>query len=387
MLAMMGDNIEHVISYWVMFQSFQSPVLAGYAVVSHWLPFLLFSVYSGSLADRYDCRRLTQLSMLMFAAVSVCWGLLFITGTLEVWHTLILLAIHGWAGVLWFPATSLIVYDVVGRDDLQSGVRLSATARQLGILMGPAIGGGLMLAFGPGVGILTNALVYLPLVAWCMMVPHTGHRREALDAPRGRAVGVGDAVSVLHEVSSNRVVLSMILLSGAIAITIGNAFQSLMPEFAVALNSSDTGKGYTVLQLALAAGAVVGGLVLEAGGFLRPRAMTAILGGALFALSVLGFALARNYAVALLLLVAVGALRIAVSSMAQALVQLRSPVAMQGRVMGVFSMAQSGLQVGSGISVGLIGGLIGVHWSLGLSAAALLAATVGLYFYTRTAPD
>jgi len=51
--AMMADNIEHVISYWVMFEKFQSPALAGFAVVSHWLPFLLFSVYSGALADRY----------------------------------------------------------------------------------------------------------------------------------------------------------------------------------------------------------------------------------------------------------------------------------------------------------------------------------------------
>src|SRR6516225_3660119 len=53
-LAMMADNIEHVISYWVMFRKFHSPALAGFAVLSHWLPFLLFSVASGVLADRFD---------------------------------------------------------------------------------------------------------------------------------------------------------------------------------------------------------------------------------------------------------------------------------------------------------------------------------------------
>ena len=52
-LAMMADNIEHVISYWVVFQKFHSPALAGFAVLSHWLPFLLFSVAVGSLADRF----------------------------------------------------------------------------------------------------------------------------------------------------------------------------------------------------------------------------------------------------------------------------------------------------------------------------------------------
>ena len=47
-LSMMGDSIEHVISYWVLFQQFHSPALAGFAVISHWVP-SLFSVYSGAL--------------------------------------------------------------------------------------------------------------------------------------------------------------------------------------------------------------------------------------------------------------------------------------------------------------------------------------------------
>jgi hypothetical protein len=56
-LAMMADNIEHVITYWALWQKFHSPALAGFEVISHWVPFLLFSVYFGALADRYDCRR------------------------------------------------------------------------------------------------------------------------------------------------------------------------------------------------------------------------------------------------------------------------------------------------------------------------------------------
>src|SRR5262245_1800705 len=62
LVSMTADNIEHVISYWVIFQAFHSPALAGFVVISHWVPFLLFSVYAGALADRYDCRRLIQIS-------------------------------------------------------------------------------------------------------------------------------------------------------------------------------------------------------------------------------------------------------------------------------------------------------------------------------------
>ena len=47
LLSATADNIEHVISYWVIFQAFHSPTLAGFAVISHWVPFLLFSVYAG----------------------------------------------------------------------------------------------------------------------------------------------------------------------------------------------------------------------------------------------------------------------------------------------------------------------------------------------------
>ena len=83
MLAMMADSIEHVISYWMIFEKFHDPALGGYAVFSHWLPFLLFSVWSGALADRFDPRRLIQLGMLLFMLASVAWGVFFANGPVE----------------------------------------------------------------------------------------------------------------------------------------------------------------------------------------------------------------------------------------------------------------------------------------------------------------
>src|SRR4051794_36454596 len=99
--AMMADNIEHVISYWVLFQKFQSPALAGFAVLSHWLPFIFFSITVGALADRYDPRRIIQCGMGLFIIASLGWAWLFFTDTLEMWHAVVLLVIHGCAAVLW----------------------------------------------------------------------------------------------------------------------------------------------------------------------------------------------------------------------------------------------------------------------------------------------
>src|ERR1051325_10768789 len=84
-LAMMADNVEHVITYWVLWNKFHSAALTGFEVISHWVPFLLFSVYFGSLADRFDCRRVIQAAQGLFMLVSIGWGVLFLTDTLAVW--------------------------------------------------------------------------------------------------------------------------------------------------------------------------------------------------------------------------------------------------------------------------------------------------------------
>src|SRR5450432_4309963 len=108
MLTMMADNIEHVVSYWVMFQKFHSPALGGFAVVSHWLPFLAFSVAVGALNDRFDSRRIIQAGALLFVVASAGWGYFFVTGTLHMWQAMMLLVIHGCAGVLWVTSSQML---------------------------------------------------------------------------------------------------------------------------------------------------------------------------------------------------------------------------------------------------------------------------------------
>src|SRR5271156_6435300 len=186
-LAMMADNIEHVISYWMAFQKFHSAALAGFAVISHWAPFLLFSVAAGALADRFDPRRLIQCGMGLFITASLGWSYFFITDSLQMWHAMVLLVIHGCAGVLWQTPNQLLLYDIVGPANLMSAVRLNATARYLGVLVGPAVGGVILLALGPAHGILLNTLFYLPVVLWLGNAPY-GPKFRAGAAPPPRAV-------------------------------------------------------------------------------------------------------------------------------------------------------------------------------------------------------
>ncbi|MBN8886245.1 MAG: MFS transporter [Rudaea sp.] len=377
-LAMMADNIEHVISYWVIHEHFNSPALGGFAVISHWLPFLLFSVYSGALADRFDPRRMIQLGMTLFMCVSILWGVLFITGTLQVWHAAALLIVHGMAGVLWGPPSQLLLHDIVGREHLQSAVRLNATARQLGMLMGPGVGGALLLWLGPNVGILTNALLYLPFILWLAVAPYGPKFRTAGAAVATRAVrSLGDIWRALQEIAQHRVILAMTLLAGCASLFIGNAYQAQMPGFAHDLGQGKADFFYSMLLGADAAGALTAGFVLESRGLLQPRARTACVLAMIWCVALGSFALTSSYPLALALLFVAGFVELSFNAMAQTLVQLEAPAEMRGRAIGVFSMFAMGMRMFSGITVGLAGARIGIHWSLALSAAVLFVV-IGL---------
>jgi len=378
MMAMTGDNMEHIITYWAMFQEFRSPMLAGYAVISHWLPVLLFGLYSGALADRFDCRRLIQVSTAVTTTAQLGWGYLLITDQLEVWHVVVLLTMHGIAALFHGPATQLIMHDMVGREDLQSAVRLSATGRQLGVLVGPALGGLLMLWVGPGVALLLNATMQLPLAIWLLFTPYTGHMREQTGDVGRRSLAPREVVGTVRELAKNPAVVTMLLAAGMTALLVGHAFQAQMPEFAEDLGDPDGGHGYTALQMASATGALLGGIALEAGGFLRPTVPAGILCATLFALTVVAFAAAPSMEFAVVLLFLTGVFRLAFSATAQTIVQLQAPSHLRGKALGLFSTAQMGLQVGSGFTVGVVGAFIGIHWSLGLSAVALAAGTIML---------
>ena len=383
LLAMMADNIEHVISYWICWQKFHSPALGGFAVVSHWLPFLLFAVPVGALADRFDPRRLIQCGMALFIAASLGWGMFFLTDTLQMWHAMLLLVLHGCAGVLWQTSSQMLLHDIAPKDTLQSAVRLNATARSLGVLVGPAVGGVLMLLLGPTRGILVNAAFSLPLVLWLVNAPY-GPRFRAEPRPSPRAVrGFADITQTLRDIAPDRLLTGMLALAGTASFFIGNSYQAQMPAFAHDLGHGDPGVSYSALLAADAAGALLAGVVLESVGRLKPAARTAMTIAAGWALALAGFSQAHAYGLALALLFLAGFLELSFSSMVQTLVQLNAPTASRGRVLGLFNMASLGMRTFSGVTVGLVGSSIGVHGSL-LVAGLLMCATA-LVLRVRTA--
>jgi MFS family permease len=366
-LAMMADNIEHVISYWVAFQKFHSPALGGFAVLSHWLPFLLFSVSVGGLNDKVDSRRLIQLGMALFIIASLGWGLLFVTDTLTMPAAMALLVVHGLAGVFWQTSSQVLLHEIAGPDLLPSAVRLNATGRYLSVLVGPAVGGAIMLGLGPSRGIFVNTIFYVPLVLWLMRAPYG---KKGASAPSRQAVrGLADIMQTIREARGVPVLALMMLLAGCASFFVGNSYQAQMPGFAVDLGHGDPGVAYTILLGADAAGALVAGFLLEtSGGLLKTEPASALKLATLWACVLAAFACVRNYPLALGLLFCAGFFELSFSSMAQTIVQLHAPSASRGRMLGLYNMAALGLRAFSGITVGLAASASSIHISLAASA-------------------
>lgn len=383
-LAMMADSIEHVISYWMVFQKFHSPALGGFAVLSHWLPTLLFGVFAGALADRYDSRRLIQIGMLLFMSCSLTWGVLFITGWIEAWHSVVILTVHGIASVFWGTPGQVLLHDIVGRERLPSAVRLSATSRYLGLLAGPAVGGTILLALGPAYGIFLNVVFYAPLLLWLWKAPY-GPRYQK-DRPPPRPVrGIADVVMTIEGIRYNRIITAMILLAGSASFFVANGYQAQMPEFAADLGHGNAGVYYSVLLSADAAGALLAGIMLESTGWLQPRLATPFVLVMIWCCALGSFAMTRSYPLAVGLMFVAGFVELSYNSMNQTLVQLHAPTSIRGRVLGLYSMAQMGLRSFAGISVGVLGSAIGIHHSLFFAVSILFAITVFLFVIIRPA--
>jgi len=291
---------------------------------------------------------------------------------------MLLLSLHGCAGVFWLTSSQVLLYDVVGPAGIASAVRLNATARYLGMLAGPGVGSLILRTLGPNHGMFLNAVFYLPLLVWLIRAPYGRHFRSG-EGPKRAVRGLSDILETLRDVRGLPVLASMILLAGGASFFVGNSYHAQMPTFATDLGHGDPGAAYTALLGADAAGALLGGLLLETGrSLLRIEPSSALKLAALWACALAAFALVRSYPLALLCLFLAGFFELSFSSVTQTIVQLQAPSAIRGRVLGLFNMSSAGLRAFSGITVGLVGSVLSVHVSLALAAGAFMLVALAL---------
>jgi sugar phosphate permease len=129
---------------------------------------------------------------------------------------------------------------------------------------------------------------------------------------------------------------------------------------------------------------LLAGVVLESRSLLPAHPRSACLLLILWCCTVTGFAVSSNYELSLGLLFLAGFLDLSYNSMAQTLVQLNAPAEIRGRVIGLYNMSSNGLRAFSGVTIGIGGSMIGIHWSLAFSAAALLVMALSLLAFIQS---
>jgi MFS family permease len=370
-----GDGMENVIRNLLVIQLvgvFAAPFWLGMMVFAHWVPFTLFSLYGGALADRYDNRKVQIVAqfLLMTAALGVAVATL--AGFVSVWWIFGLLLIHGFAGAIGNPAQQTLIHAMVGPSRLLSAVSLNSSARQLSSVVGPAIAGFIYIAFGPGWGFLVNALTFVPLLVFLAFFAKIEPRAKIAPQPVLESLREGIAFVRARPRIGGLIAVEMLPV-----IFLGHAFSSLLPLFAIEqLRTNEI--GYAFLLTASGAGAVAAGAYLA---FARERSNVVpfIVGAAVVEMiAVFVFALSTSYLLALGLMAAIGAATVLTQSFNNTTLQLSAPDRIRGRVMGAYGFGTQGLRVVNGPLLGGLATLLGPPIAVAGSAVVVLAGLAGI---------
>jgi MFS family permease len=329
---------------WLVLQRTHSPVQVGLLLFCRYVPFALFGLVAGVVADRFDNR----LVLMTTQAASMCVAaLLAVVAFTDAPTGLVyaLAVLGGTAVVFDNPNRHALTYRLVGRAELQNAVALNSSIFNAGRVVGPALGGVVIAAWGVGFCFALNAASFLAvLVALALMRPRDFYPVDRGGAkPRGlRAIGEG-----LRYVRGRRT-LRLIVGSTAVVGAVGFNVRVLIPVLTdKTLDAGPHTLG--VLFACFGLGALAGALVTASASSPRWRRSLAGLIG--LSAGLLALALPQTAWTAAVLLVLVGVSFTLWSSTSQAMLQLSAPDALRGRVLSLYLLVFGGLQpVGSLLS-------------------------------------
>jgi MFS family permease len=175
--SLIGDGIFLVSLAWQVYELSNAPTALSIVGVAMTVPQIVFLLVGGVVSDRFDRRRVMIAADALRAVSVAILGILSITGTLELWHILMVAAAFG-AGTAFFgPAFDAIVPQLVPSSDLNQANSLDQFVRPAAArMLGPAVGGWLIAAWGPGTAFLIDAGTFMLSIACVMLM-----RARAID--------------------------------------------------------------------------------------------------------------------------------------------------------------------------------------------------------------
>src|SRR5919197_555193 len=169
-VSLTGTWMQRVAQDWLVLTLSDSGTALGVVTALQFGPTLLFSLWGGVLADRYDKRRLLVGTQGAMATVALVLGLLDVTGLVALWHVYLLAGLLGVASAIDVPVRQSFVVEMVGRDDLTNAVGLNSATFNSARIIGPAVAGVMINAVGTGWVFLTNAGSTLAVIAGLLLM-------------------------------------------------------------------------------------------------------------------------------------------------------------------------------------------------------------------------
>ena len=298
-VSLSGTWAQRVAQDWLVLDlSGNSGVALGITTGLQFLPVLLFGLYGGVLADRYDKRRLLLGAQAAMGVLALLLAVLDLSGAVALWHVYALAFALGLASVVDTPVRQAFISEVVGPEDLSNAVSLNSATFNSARIVGPALGGLLIAAAGTGWVFLANAVSYAAVLAGLSLM-----RSAELHPGTRVARAEGQTREGLAYVRSRPDLLAPIALVGVLGM-FGLNFQITLAL--VAKETFGRGAGsYALLTSCLAVGSLLGALV-SARRTGIPRQRRLFVAAVAFGLLEVGVGLAPTYEVMDVLLVPTG---------------------------------------------------------------------------------
>jgi MFS family permease len=356
-------------AYLILFPLHGNGVDVAIATSLQFLPLLLFGPFGGLTADRLDKRKVLYATQATAGILALVLGLLVVSHAVTMWAVFVLAAGLGVVNLFDNPARQTFVSEMVGLELLPNAVSLNSVLMNSARVIGPAIGGVLIIAFGVATCFFLNAASYAAVItALAMMRASELKRHPAVARAKGQ---VREGLRYVWGTRDLRVPLASMAVVGVFAFN----FTVTLPL--LAKFTFDGGAGlYSWFMVAMGAGAVVGGLATA----FRSRPSTRLLSyiGFTFGAAIVAVALAPNQVWALLLLVPMGAASISFVATNNATLQLRADPAMRGRVMSLNAIAFLGSTPIGAPLLGWVSDVTTPRAALVLGGVATLVASVPL---------
>src|SRR5919197_1500935 len=366
-----GTWIDKVAQAWLVLALTHSAVAVGLLAACQFVPFSVLGLIAGVVVDRLDTWRTVVVTQAIRMVIAATLAGIVLAGVVQVWMVYMLAFVTGIVLVLDAPSRQQLTFKMVGRDELPNAVALNSSLFNAARIVGPGIGGLLIAAFGVGPAFAINAASFVAVLAGLLLMDTS---RLVAFAPREVMPtligGLREGVAYARETPHVRPVLAMLVAISTIAMN----FNVLLPG--LARRTLDLGPGvFGLIAACFGAGALIGGLLSAA---LTRASWKAIVAGA-GGLGIAELVLAPQHTLgpAIVLLFIAGVCFTLYTANSNAVLQLRAPDHLRGRVIGFYYFAFNGLAPLGGVLTGWLAARGGTELAFGVAGAvtALVALT------------